>query len=55
MGHLASNAVKLLPKGITAPVSFSGTAEGDIPPHQRRAAMAATAAGGAGAAAGQCE
>ncbi len=51
VGHLAANAVKLLPKGITAPVSFSGTAEGGIPPHLRRAAAAGTV-GGAGAGAG---
>lgn len=43
VGHLAANAVKLLPKGITAPVSFSGTSEGGIPPVLRR-----TQGGGAG-------
>jgi hypothetical protein len=55
VGHLAANAVKLLPKGIVAPVSFSGTAEGGIPPHMRRAAAGAGAPGataGAGAGAG---
>lgn len=40
VGHLAANAVKLLPKGITAPVSFSGTAEGAVPPTLRRTGTA---------------
>ena len=51
VGHLAANAVKLLPKGITAPVSFSGTTEGGIPPVLRRGAAAAAAATGDAAAA----